>query len=219
VLSKQSTGKWVCGGRHLIMCVGCMHAQSVAHLLSKRGRHHLRANTAAWLKPSPLCPCLPPATHRFLLLLTSPFTPHPCLCPCRSILCALSFFHAALLERKKFGVGNQPGARSGIGWNMGYPFNTGDLLCCAQLAANYLDNNSKVGAGGRELGGWVLMGTAGERAVGAVGLEGESSWLLATAIVSKGPLSSHAAACRCPGRTCATCLPPSSTEATSWRPG
>lgn len=47
-----------------------------------------------------------------------------CLCPvlmCRSIIFALSFFHAALLERKKFGVGNLPGARSGIGWNMSYP--------------------------------------------------------------------------------------------------
>lgn len=64
--------------------------------------------------------------------------------PCRSILFALSFFHATLLERKKFGVGNQPGARSGIGWNMGYPFNLGDLLCCGQLAANYLDNSSRV---------------------------------------------------------------------------
>lgn len=41
-------------------------------------------------------------------------------------------------------MGNQPGARSGIGWNMGYPFNVGDLLCCGQLAANYLDNSSKV---------------------------------------------------------------------------
>ena len=71
----------------------------------------------------------------------------------RSIICALSFFHAALLERKKFGVGNLPGSRSGIGWNMSYPFNTGDLLCCGQLAANYLDNNSKVGReGGREEG-------------------------------------------------------------------
>ncbi|KAL4450636.1 hypothetical protein ABPG77_000992 [Micractinium sp. CCAP 211/92] len=62
----------------------------------------------------------------------------------RSIIFALSFFHAALLERKKFGVGNLPGARSGIGWNMSYPFNTGDLLNCGQLAANHLDNSSKV---------------------------------------------------------------------------
>lgn len=27
---------------------------------------------------------------------------------------------------------------------MNYPFNTGDLLCCGQCAANYLDNNAKV---------------------------------------------------------------------------
>ena len=66
--------------------------------------------------------------------------------PRRSILFALSFFHATLLERKKFGVGNQPGARSGIGWNMGYPFNLGDLLCCGQLASNYLDNSSRARA-------------------------------------------------------------------------
>lgn len=62
----------------------------------------------------------------------------------RSIIFALCYFHAALLERKKFGVGNLPGATSGIGWNMNYPFNTGDLLCCGQCAANYLENNVKV---------------------------------------------------------------------------
>lgn len=62
----------------------------------------------------------------------------------RSIIFALSFFHSTLQERKKLGVGNLPGARSGIGWNMNYPFNTGDLLCCGQLASNYLENSSRV---------------------------------------------------------------------------
>ena len=62
----------------------------------------------------------------------------------RSIIFALCYFHAALLERKKFGVGNLPNATSGIGWNMNYPFNTGDLLCCGQCASNYLENNVKV---------------------------------------------------------------------------
>ena len=62
----------------------------------------------------------------------------------KAIVFALCYFHAALLERKKFGVGNMPGATSGIGWNMNYPFNSGDLLCCAQCANNYLENNSKV---------------------------------------------------------------------------
>ena len=57
----------------------------------------------------------------------------------RAVVFALCFFHASLQERKKFGVGNLPGARSGVGWNMGYPFSAGDLRCCAQLAANYLD--------------------------------------------------------------------------------
>ena len=62
----------------------------------------------------------------------------------RSIVFALCYFHAALLERKKFGVGNIPGSTSGIGWNMNYPFNAGDLICCGQLSNNYLENNVKV---------------------------------------------------------------------------
>ena len=62
----------------------------------------------------------------------------------KSIIFALCYFHAAILERKKFGVGNLPNAASGIGWNMNYPFNTGDLLCCGQCVNNYLENNSKV---------------------------------------------------------------------------
>ena len=33
---------------------------------------------------------------------------------------------------------------TGIGWNMNYPFNSGDLLCCGQCTANYLDNAVKV---------------------------------------------------------------------------
>jgi len=52
-------------------------------------------------------------------------------------------------------VGNLPGATSGIGWNMNYPFNAGDLLCCGQTANNYLENNVKVrtwrGGGARRL--------------------------------------------------------------------
>jgi dynein heavy chain len=71
--------------------------------------------------------------------------PAPLQAEYRSIIFALCYFHAALLERKKFGVGNLPGATSGIGWNMNYPFNAGDLLCCGQTANNYLENNVKVG--------------------------------------------------------------------------
>ena len=41
-------------------------------------------------------------------------------------------------------MGNLPGSSSGLGWNMSYPFNTGDLLCCGQCASNYLDANAKV---------------------------------------------------------------------------
>jgi len=62
----------------------------------------------------------------------------------KAIIFALCFFHAVLQERKKFGVGNSPGARSGIGWNMSYPFSAGDLRCCGQLAANYLDSGAKI---------------------------------------------------------------------------
>lgn len=62
----------------------------------------------------------------------------------RSILFALCYYHAVILERKKFGVGNLPNATSGIGWNMNYPFNTGDLLCCGQVAVNFLEQSTKV---------------------------------------------------------------------------
>ena len=62
----------------------------------------------------------------------------------KSIVFALCYFHAALLERKKFGVGNLPSSSSGIGWNMNYPFNQGDLTCCSQLTHNYLENCAKV---------------------------------------------------------------------------
>mmetsp|Transcript_13737 Transcript_13737/g.31794 ORF Transcript_13737/g.31794 Transcript_13737/m.31794 type:complete len:4493 (-) Transcript_13737:49-13527(-) len=53
----------------------------------------------------------------------------------KSIVFALSFFHAILIERKKFGA---------QGWNRVYPFNIGDLLSCAQVTLNYLDNNPKI---------------------------------------------------------------------------
>eukprot|EP00295_Goniomonas_pacifica_P045819 CAMPEP_0175918472 /NCGR_PEP_ID=MMETSP0108-20121206/11901_1 /TAXON_ID=195067 ORGANISM="Goniomonas pacifica, Strain CCMP1869" /NCGR_SAMPLE_ID=MMETSP0108 /ASSEMBLY_ACC=CAM_ASM_000204 /LENGTH=1079 /DNA_ID=CAMNT_0017241099 /DNA_START=10 /DNA_END=3249 /DNA_ORIENTATION=- len=53
----------------------------------------------------------------------------------KSIVFALSFFHAIIIERKKFGP---------QGWNRSYPFNIGDLASCAQVTLNYLDNNPKV---------------------------------------------------------------------------
>lgn len=62
----------------------------------------------------------------------------------RGILFALCFFHAALQERKKFGLGNLPGSRSGLGWNMNYPFSYGDLKCASQVAAAYLESTTKV---------------------------------------------------------------------------
>lgn len=64
----------------------------------------------------------------------------------KSIMFALSFFHAAILERKRFGVGNRMSSKSGLGWNMDYPFSAGDLRCCVAIAANALENAS---VGGR----------------------------------------------------------------------
>jgi dynein heavy chain len=64
----------------------------------------------------------------------------------KAIMFALSFFHAAILERKRFGVGNRMSSRSGLGWNMDYPFSAGDLRCCVAIAANALENAS-VGGG------------------------------------------------------------------------
>merc|ERR1719247_2661470 len=53
----------------------------------------------------------------------------------KAICFALSFFHAILIERKKFGS---------QGWNRVYPFNMGDLLNSAMVASNYLEANPKV---------------------------------------------------------------------------
>ena len=61
---------------------------------------------------------------------------------------ALAYFHGALVQRKKYGVGNLPGARSGIGWAMDYPFSGGDLRCAAATVATYLDSSGGGGGGG-----------------------------------------------------------------------
>jgi len=53
----------------------------------------------------------------------------------KSILFALCFFHAAILERKKFGP---------QGWNISYPFNLGDLTISSSVLYNYLENNQKI---------------------------------------------------------------------------
>merc|ERR1711871_71067 len=53
----------------------------------------------------------------------------------KNITFALCYFHAVLLQRKKFGS---------IGFNFVYPFTTGDLVNCSQGCVNYLENNSKV---------------------------------------------------------------------------
>ncbi|KAJ3023806.1 hypothetical protein HKX48_000940 [Thoreauomyces humboldtii] len=53
----------------------------------------------------------------------------------RGILFALSYFHAAILERRKFGT---------QGWNRAYPFSTGDLTISADVLYNYLETFAKV---------------------------------------------------------------------------
>eukprot|EP00656_Telonema_subtile_P018040 TRINITY_DN1972_c0_g1_i10.p1 TRINITY_DN1972_c0_g1~~TRINITY_DN1972_c0_g1_i10.p1 ORF type:complete len:4525 (-),score=1414.93 TRINITY_DN1972_c0_g1_i10:97-13671(-) len=47
-------------------------------------------------------------------------------------LFALSFFHAVMVERIKFGP---------QGWNRKYPFNVGDLTCCKEILFNYLESS------------------------------------------------------------------------------
>ncbi|KAK2515570.1 hypothetical protein Q9233_014083 [Columba guinea] len=53
----------------------------------------------------------------------------------KSILFALSYFHAAVAERRKFGP---------QGWNRSYPFNTGDLTISVNVLYNYLEASTKV---------------------------------------------------------------------------
>ena len=53
----------------------------------------------------------------------------------RSLLQSLCYFHAVMLQRKKFGP---------QGWNRVYPFNVGDLTVCKDVLFNYLENSSKV---------------------------------------------------------------------------
>jgi len=53
----------------------------------------------------------------------------------RSLLQSLCYFHAVMLQRKKFGP---------QGWNRVYPFNVGDLTVCKDVLFNYLENSSKI---------------------------------------------------------------------------
>jgi len=53
----------------------------------------------------------------------------------KNITFAICYFHAVVLQRKKFGS---------IGFNFVYPFTTGDLVNSAQTCVNYLENSSNV---------------------------------------------------------------------------
>ncbi|KAI9189963.1 hypothetical protein H9P43_001396 [Blastocladiella emersonii ATCC 22665] len=53
----------------------------------------------------------------------------------KGILFALCYFHAVVLERRKFGT---------QGWNRSYPFSTGDLTISVDVLYNYLEAWSKV---------------------------------------------------------------------------
>jgi dynein heavy chain len=53
----------------------------------------------------------------------------------RKLLFSLVYFHAVVLERRKFGP---------MGWNRNYPFNTGDLTISCNVLFNYLETNSTV---------------------------------------------------------------------------
>jgi len=53
----------------------------------------------------------------------------------RCIMFSMCFFHAVVVERKKFGP---------QGWNRVYPFNMGDLTTCLEVTANYIEDRPRI---------------------------------------------------------------------------
>jgi len=53
----------------------------------------------------------------------------------RCIMFSMCFYHAVVVERKKFGA---------QGWNRVYPFNMGDLTTCLEVTANYIEDRPKI---------------------------------------------------------------------------
>lgn len=68
----------------------------------------------------------------------------------KALLFGLCYFHAAVVERRKFGP---------IGWNRMYPYNFGDLTICVDILNNYLEaNNSTPWDDLRYLFGEIMYG-------------------------------------------------------------
>eukprot|EP00762_Andalucia_godoyi_P000343 ANDGO_03199.mRNA.1 Dynein beta chain len=53
----------------------------------------------------------------------------------KTVIFSLCFFHAVMVERKKFGA---------QGWNRNYPFSLGDLTTCINVLNNYLEDRPKI---------------------------------------------------------------------------
>eukprot|EP01135_Chromosphaera_perkinsii_P008555 Nk52_evm21s1400 gene=Nk52_evmTU21s1400 len=83
----------------------------------------------------------PPSGLKANMLVALDNIPDSSLEPCtketdfKKILFCLCFFHAIVLERRKFGPG---------GWYAQYPFSIGDLLICKDVLYNYLENSIDV---------------------------------------------------------------------------
>ncbi|CUG51588.1 dynein heavy chain, putative [Bodo saltans] len=53
----------------------------------------------------------------------------------RAVVFTMCFFHAVVVERKKFGP---------QGWNRVYPFNVGDLTTCIDVLGNYVEDRARI---------------------------------------------------------------------------
>jgi hypothetical protein len=107
-------------------------------------QHNIRTRALALSLCKALLVCAPVLTRTMILVshtpvrsLASPAWYENCskVAELRSVAFMICFFHAIILERKKFGP---------QGWNVKYDFNTGDLNGSCLVAVNYLENNTKI---------------------------------------------------------------------------